>query len=88
LRRWIEMEGFPPGFYLGKNTRAWHKDDCDHWLANRPTAGPPPDIVKNPPPASPAREASNGRKPKSPLATPTIGDSKELVQPPWDGGSE
>ena len=46
LRRWIEKEGFPPGFYLAANSRAWHKADCDQWLANRPKAWPPPEIGK------------------------------------------
>ena len=40
--RWIEKEGAPAGFYLGRsNTRAWFQDEWDNWLANRPSAAPP-----------------------------------------------
>jgi predicted DNA-binding transcriptional regulator AlpA len=42
LKRWIDTQGFPTGFYLGENTRAWRKEDCDHWLANRPPASKRP----------------------------------------------
>src|SRR6476661_5765652 len=50
LGRWIREEGFPPGFYLAKNTRAWYKDYCDAWLASRPKAHPPPDLKQRPAP--------------------------------------
>jgi predicted DNA-binding transcriptional regulator AlpA len=46
LGRWIEKEDFPAGFYLAANTRAWYKNDCDTWLANRPKADPPPENEK------------------------------------------
>ena len=50
LLRWIKEEGFPVGFYLAANTRAWHKEECDIWLASRPKADPPPDIKQRPAP--------------------------------------
>ena len=43
LGRWIREEGFPTGFYLAANTRAWSKEECDAWLASRPKADPPPE---------------------------------------------
>jgi hypothetical protein len=79
LRRWIEKEGFPSGFYLAENSRAWHKADCDRWLANRPKAGPPPEI-NEPAAASPAREVSNGRETKAPKQHPSDTDSVASVQ--------
>jgi predicted DNA-binding transcriptional regulator AlpA len=78
LKRWIEKEGFPAGFYLGENTRAWRKADCDSWLANRPTAGPPPEISK---PAPLLQTGEAGRKPKSPLDTSKTSDSITAAQP-------
>ena len=53
LGRWIKDEGAPAGFYLGGNTRAWHKEDWDAWLAARPKADPPPEIAKPRPCVSP-----------------------------------
>jgi hypothetical protein len=38
LIRLIEDEGFPPGFWLGKNTRAWALADVADWLSKRPIA--------------------------------------------------
>src|SRR5262245_18918979 len=71
LTRWIKEEGFPPGFYLASNTRAWHKSNVDAWLANRPPAGPPPEnatAAKTPVPAGAAAGAINASagKPKHP----------------------
>jgi hypothetical protein len=37
LLRWIEREGFPPGFQLAANTRAWFEADVEAWLRSRPT---------------------------------------------------
>jgi predicted DNA-binding transcriptional regulator AlpA len=37
LKRWIEKEGFPPGFLLGPNTRVYRESDVEAWLASRPT---------------------------------------------------
>ena len=39
LKRWVEHEGFPPGFLLGPNTRVWWKSEVYEWLVNRPTRG-------------------------------------------------
>lgn len=38
LLRLIDDEGFPAGFLLGKNMRAWALDDIARWLDTRPTA--------------------------------------------------
>jgi hypothetical protein len=37
----IQRDGFPPGFLLGPNSRAWHAEDVEAWLATRPTAKKP-----------------------------------------------
>ena len=36
LRHMIENEGFPPGFLLSPNVRAWFADTVKKWLAERP----------------------------------------------------
>jgi predicted DNA-binding transcriptional regulator AlpA len=36
LKRWIDGQGFPPGFILGPNTRAWFEEEIDAWVASRP----------------------------------------------------
>jgi predicted DNA-binding transcriptional regulator AlpA len=36
LRHMIENEGFPPGFLLSPNARAWRVDAVEKWLAERP----------------------------------------------------
>jgi len=36
LLRWIQTEGFPSGFKLSANTRAWREEDVEAWLASRP----------------------------------------------------
>jgi len=36
LKRWIEREGFPTGFMIGPNSRAWHESAVLAWLASRP----------------------------------------------------
>ena len=38
LARLIEKDGFPPGFMLGRNTRAWALADVEAWIASRPVA--------------------------------------------------
>lgn len=36
LRKWIQHEGFPPGFMIGPNSRAWREADIESWLQSRP----------------------------------------------------
>jgi predicted DNA-binding transcriptional regulator AlpA len=84
LTRWIEREGFPAGFYLAANTRAWHKDEVDTWLANRPKADPPPENVKGDGPASTGTAA---RKPKPPSSLTNIGESAPAAQASSNGGA-
>ncbi len=38
LKRWIDGQGFPPGFMLGPNTRAWPEDAVEAWLNARKEA--------------------------------------------------
>jgi hypothetical protein len=38
LSHLIEKEGFPPGFMLSPNARAWHETDIEDWLKSRPSA--------------------------------------------------
>lgn len=35
LARWIRDYGFPAGFLLGPNTRAWPADQVEAWLEAR-----------------------------------------------------
>jgi predicted DNA-binding transcriptional regulator AlpA len=37
LKRWIEKDGFPPGRWLGPNTRVWLKSEVHDWIASRPS---------------------------------------------------
>ena len=67
LGRWIKEEGFPTGFYLAANTRAWDKDECDTWLANRPKADPPPENAKPRPCVSPQEAGRTAEITKHPL---------------------
>lgn len=39
LYRWIKLYGFPKGFLIGPNTRAWRKDEVEVWLRSRPIMG-------------------------------------------------
>ena len=71
LGRWIKEEGFPTGFYLAANTRAWYKQDCDAWLANRPKADPPPEIKGG----GPVPPGTTARKPKPPLSPTNMSES-------------
>jgi hypothetical protein len=36
LLRLIDVEGFPPGIMIGRNTRAWPVDEIESLLASRP----------------------------------------------------
>jgi predicted DNA-binding transcriptional regulator AlpA len=40
LRYKIKNNGFPPGRYLGPNTRAWTEDEVQAWLDALPTENP------------------------------------------------
>jgi predicted DNA-binding transcriptional regulator AlpA len=41
LKYMQEKYGFPSGFLLGANTRAWRVADVESWLAERPTEPSP-----------------------------------------------
>ena len=69
LKRRVEQDNFPPGRYIGKNSRVWTEEEVEAWWLSRPSAGPPPENVKNTV-APVASEGRTGREPKSPLATP------------------
>jgi predicted DNA-binding transcriptional regulator AlpA len=36
LQRWICDRGFPPGTWLGPNSKAWSEDEIEAWLAAQP----------------------------------------------------
>jgi predicted DNA-binding transcriptional regulator AlpA len=38
LKRWIDGQGFPPGFKLGPNSRAWAEEEVEAWLQVRKAA--------------------------------------------------
>lgn len=38
LLSWIEKVDFPPGRYLGPNTRVWTEAEIEDWIASRPVA--------------------------------------------------
>ena len=38
LKRRIEVDGFPVGFYMGANSRAWFEDEIQAWIEARPSA--------------------------------------------------
>jgi predicted DNA-binding transcriptional regulator AlpA len=40
LKNLIEKYGFPPGFMLSPNARAWPEAEVDRWLESRPVTGP------------------------------------------------
>lgn len=40
LRYKIEHNGFPPGCYLGTNSRAWKIDEVQAWIDALPTKNP------------------------------------------------
>jgi predicted DNA-binding transcriptional regulator AlpA len=37
LQAWIRKQRFPPGRWLGPNTKAWTETEIDEWLRSRPT---------------------------------------------------
>jgi predicted DNA-binding transcriptional regulator AlpA len=38
LKQWVERESFPPGRWLGANTRVWTEAEIEAWVASRPIA--------------------------------------------------
>jgi len=36
LKRLVDTQGFPSGFWLSLNTRAWFEDEIDGWVRSRP----------------------------------------------------
>lgn len=42
LRRLVAKYGFPPGKYIGPNTRIWTEEEMEAYLASRPTTKPSP----------------------------------------------
>lgn len=39
LKRLVDKHNFPPGRWLGENSRFWTESEIDEWLAARPLAG-------------------------------------------------
>ena len=48
LKRWVSEQGFPPGRFLGPNTRVWTEEEVAAWFLSRSEhrEDPPPEIVK------------------------------------------
>jgi hypothetical protein len=84
LKRRVERDNFPPGRYLGENTRVWDLDEVTRWWDNRPSAAPP--NVK-PAADSPGRENGSGLQKSSPPQKTT--EHTEAVAPVQarDGGA-
>jgi predicted DNA-binding transcriptional regulator AlpA len=59
LKRRVQQDNFPPGRYVGKNTRVWDEAEVRAWWDSRPKAGPPPEKVK---PAPSAATEGSGRE--------------------------
>ena len=88
LKRRVEKDNFPPGRYIGKNSRVWTEEEVEAWWLNRPSAGPPPDIVKDPPlPPGQGRSAAGG-KPKLPFVTTGSSEQNDSPQPHHNGGCD
>ena len=86
LKRRVEKDNFPPGRYIGKNSRVWTEEEIEAWWLSRPSAGPPPDIVKDPPlPPGQGRTAASGKR-KSPFVTPGIAIRQTRRNPSSKGG--
>ena len=77
LKRSVEKDGFPPGRYIGDNTRAWTEEEVTAWWDNLPSAGPPPENVK---PAAPVTSRDDGRDSNIPSVTPSNSQSVESAQ--------
>src|SRR5262245_58929595 len=86
LKRRIQQDNFPPGRYVGKNTRVWTEEEVERWFATRPSADPPENV--KPAAASPGRENGNGRKPKSPLDKSELPILPRCCNPPYPRGGE
>jgi predicted DNA-binding transcriptional regulator AlpA len=78
LKRRVEQDNFPPGRYVGPNTRVWTTEEVERWWATRPSAAPPE--INEPAAASPGREVSNGRDTQAPKQHPSDTDSVASVQ--------
>jgi predicted DNA-binding transcriptional regulator AlpA len=76
LKRRIEQDNFPPGRYLGPNTRAWSLEEVQAWWEARPKADPP-----NVKPAAPVISKGDRPELKKSLHTPSNSRSDESAQP-------
>ena len=52
LKRRIQQDNFPPGRYVGKNTRVWTEEEVERWFNTRPSAAPP-EILRRAPSVAP-----------------------------------
>src|SRR5262249_41915104 len=46
LKRKIDNEGFPPGRWIGPNTRAWLASEGMEWIKSRPASRPDTPAIK------------------------------------------
>lgn len=82
LNNRVAHDNFPPGRYVGKNTRVWTLEEVEAWWDSRPPGGRPPDIVGEPAAGSPARETSNRRETEASLRHPRYSEAVDSAQPP------
>lgn len=76
LKRRIQQDNFPPGRYVGKNTRVWTEEEVELWWATRPSAAPP-EILKPAPLFAPGEA---GRETEVSLHHPQNSDSADSAQ--------
>jgi len=81
LKLRILNDNFPPGRYLGGNTRVWTIEEVEAWFESRPKAGPPPEIHE---PATLAANEGDGRSAElsSEEELPRLRDSSVGAQAP------
>src|SRR5262245_25408641 len=79
LKRRIQQDNFPPGRYVGENTRVWTEEEVAAWFDSRPKAGPPPENAE--PPALVCTEGNGGSEISSQKRPPAYNDSDRPTQP-------
>ena len=78
LKRRITQDNFPPGRYVGENTRVWTEEEVGEWWVTRPSAAPPENVK----PATPVCSRGSGRASNDPFFTPGYSELAESPQPP------
>jgi hypothetical protein len=84
LKRRVLNDNFPPGRYVGQNTRVWDEAEVERWWATRPSAAPP----KNVKPAPSAPTEGSGRVSNNPVVTPGYSEPTDSPQSPLCTGGK